>query len=294
MTKVSVIIPAYNAANTVRATLDSVLGQTYRDFEVIVMDDGSTDGTVDILRTYGDSIRWAVQKHQGQAYAINGAIGMATGEYLVYMDADDRMLPTKLEVQTRYLDEHPDVDLVYTDFYHTVVGEGTTYIKYRPLDAFYLLQFCCVCRVTVMHRRACLDKLGLFCGEVTGSDDWDMWVRMSEQYRMVYLDQALSEVCYHNTNIKFLRKKPQDHARRMRWEIVRRAYRRRGKPFWLGVMALSAGAKWQLGRIPFFGERFARFWKLSDRIQWFGERVLLGWMATPVQPPERKGGTDQA
>ena len=281
MTKVSVIIPAYNAAKHIQRTLDTVFNQTYRDFEVVVVDDGSTDITVDILKTYGERIRWAVQGHQGQAYAINRAIDMSRGEYLAYCDADDIMSPTKLEVQASYLDAHPDVDFVYTDMRITSHRGIDIVKKYKPLDPFFLLQLCCVSRITVMHRRCCLDRTGPFDGAITGSDDWDMWIRMSECCRMAYIDQALSEYRLHGENISFRRTNQLSHVRRMRWEVVRRACTRRGSPFWLRAMVASARVYLVIGSVPYFGKRFPRMWAAADRLQRLLERLLLGWMAEP-------------
>ncbi|MBN1394463.1 MAG: glycosyltransferase [Pirellulales bacterium] len=290
MPQVSVIIPAYNAAKHFRETMESIFNQTYRNFEVIVVDDGSTDETVDILKGYGDRVRWTVQRHQGQAYALNRAIGMSKGKYLAYFDADDIMSPTKLEVQATYLDEHPEIDVVYTDM-RVTQPNGDGYVKkYRAVDPFFLLQYCCVSRITVMHRRSCLDAIGLFDGSVTGSDDWDMWVRMSERCSMKHIGEALSEYRLHGENISFRRANQLSHVRRMRREIVRRACRRRGNPFWLRAMFLSAWSYWLLGKIPYFGKRFPHLWGAGDRIQRSAERLLLGWLATPPQPLENLQG----
>lgn len=285
MPKTSVIIPAYNAAEHIRETLDSVFAQTFQDFEVVVVDDGSADQTVDILKSYGDRIRWTVQKHQGQAYAINRAIGMAKGQYLAYFDADDIMMPTKLEVQVRYLEEHPEVDLVYTaDTYVTPSRLKRLRRVSNPLDYFFLLQFCFILRITVMHRRSCLDKVGLFKEEITGSDDWDMWVRMSEQCEMRYIDQVLSTYRIHGANISRTRPKPLHRNRRIRITILQDAYRRRGRPFWLGMMLLSARLYWLIGHLPILNRCSPRFWGLMFRVHRFIEWLLLGWMATPPRP----------
>lgn len=283
--KVSVIIPTYNASMHIRHTLETVLHPTYRDFEVIVVDDGSTDDTVDILKTYGDCIRWAVQKHQGQAYAINRAIGMAKGEYLAYFDADDLMMPEKLEVQARYLDEHPEADLVYTsDTYLTPSMQRRLRRVSNPLDCFYLLQYCFILRIAVMHRRACLDKVGMFKEEITGADDWDMWIRMSEQCEMRYIDQILSTRRIHDANTSRTRVKPLHRIRRIRVIILQDACQRRGKPFWLRMMLVSAKLYNLIGKVPILGHCPPRFWGLMFRIQRFTEWLLLGWMATPPRP----------
>lgn len=287
MTKVSVIIPAYNASKYIREALDSVFRQTYLDFEVVVVDDGSTDETVEILKTYGNRVRWMTQEHQGQAYALNRAIGMATGEYFAYFDADDIMLPTKLKVQVRYLDEHPDVDFVYSDSYYSD-KKGITVKKSQHYDPFYLLQYCYILRITVMHRRKCLEGVNLFNGLLTGSDDWDMWVRMSEYCKMVYIDQALSIYRIHGGNISFVRPKRLNHYRRVRMVIVNDACERRGRPTWLRIMTLSAKMFWLVGRLPVLGECSPRLWlSVASRIQRGAERLLLGWMATSNNQPKK-------
>ncbi len=279
MPKVSVIIPAYNAAKHIRTTLNSVLDQTCRDFEVIVVDDGSTDGTVEILKTYSDRVLWTVQKHQGQAYAINRGIRMAKGEYLAYLDADDLIMPAKLEVQAGYLDKNPDVDVVYSDMYYTERQKKRELVSYEPLDPFLLLQRCCVCRITVMHRRGCLDKVGLFNEAITGSDDWDMWVRMSECCNMAHIDQALSEYRIHGENTSHKRIKRLNHFRWSRMLILRDACERRGSPFWLRVMTWNAGFQYLIGKTPVLGERYPYLWAGIDRVQQFCERIFLKWLA---------------
>jgi glycosyltransferase involved in cell wall biosynthesis len=285
MVKISVLIPAYNAAKHLPRTLASVFSQTCQDFEVVVADDGSTDQTVEVLKSYGDRVRWATQQHQGQAAALNLAVSMAQGEYVAYFDADDTMRPEKLEVQARCLDEHPEVDVVYSaDSYYWPARLRGVRKWSNPLDAFRLLQDCFILRTTVMHRRACLDALGPFKVRITGSDDWDMWVRMSERYRMDYIDQVLSEYCIHGGNISQTRRKKQDHYRWVRLVIVQDAWRRRGSPLWLRLMVASATTSWLIGKLPILGDRFPRLWSVIYRGQRLIERLLLHWMATPPQP----------
>ena len=281
MPKVSVIIPAYNAAPFIRETLASVFNQTYKDFEVVIVDDGSTDETAEILASYGDRIRWATKEHQGQASAVNRAVSMARGEYFAYFDADDIMLPKKLEIQARYLDEHPEVDAVYSsDKYYCESREQTVRKRSNPLDSFNLLQDCFILRTAVMHRRACVERLGPFKEKITGSDDWDMWVRISEHYRMDFIDQVLSEYRIHGKNISQTRPKRLDHYRWVRKIIVEDACERRGRPFWLRMMAFSAKASWMLGKTPVLGECSLRLWSVFFRVQRFVEWLILHWMAT--------------
>ena len=94
---VSVIIPTYNSAGYIEEALESVFEQTLQDFEIIVVDDGSTDGTGEVLRKYGDRIRYIYQENNGPASARNGGIRVARGEYIAFLDADDLWVSTKLE-----------------------------------------------------------------------------------------------------------------------------------------------------------------------------------------------------
>lgn len=284
--KVSVIIPAYNAGRHIESAIDSVLNQTYRSFEVVVVDDGSTDETAEKLRKYGSRIRHLTQSHHGQARAVNLAIRAARGQYLAYHDADDLMAATRLEEQVRYLDEHIDVDVVYSDMFYTTSKSGTVVIKSQPLDLFHLLQRCYISRITVMHRQDCVSKVGMFNESLTGSDDWDMWVRMSERCKMAYIDQPLAEYRIHGSNTSFKRGKRLNHYRWTRMVILQNAYHRRGKPVWLLVMCANAEIQWILGKTPFVGENMPRFWALVDRAQATVERALLhraslrgGWRA---------------
>lgn len=102
---VSVVIPAFNRASIIAETIENIFQQTYRNMEVIVVDDGSTDGTVAVLRSYGDRIRWAGQENAGPAAARNRGIGMARGEIVAFQDSDDSWHPTKLERQVRLLED---------------------------------------------------------------------------------------------------------------------------------------------------------------------------------------------
>ena len=120
METVSVVIPVYNGAQTIRRAIDSALAQSWKDREVIVVDDGSTDGTLTLLEGYGNRIRAIHQSHCGVAFARNAAIEQSKGDYVAFLDADDEWLPEKLEVQLGMLRSMPDVG---------VLGGGTEWKK---------------------------------------------------------------------------------------------------------------------------------------------------------------------
>ncbi len=112
--RVSVIIPAYNASATVCTAVDSALGQTFTNHEVIVVDDGSTDATRSRLDGYGSRIRYVYQQNQERSAARNNGIRHARGDLLAFLDADDYWAPHKLEKQVTLLDAHPDLGLVFS------------------------------------------------------------------------------------------------------------------------------------------------------------------------------------
>ena len=141
MIKVSVIIPVYNGAKFIKNAIDSVIDQTNQNFEIIVIDDGSTDNTPNILKGYGDKIRYNTQENKGQAHAINQGLEMSEGEYIAYLDSDDMYYPEKLEEQLKYFYNHPDVSLVYSDRCHIDSSEKyISLVESRQLDHFLFLQ----------------------------------------------------------------------------------------------------------------------------------------------------------
>lgn len=112
--KISILIPCYNAEKWIKQCIESALNQTYANKEIIVVDDGSTDGSLEIIKSFGDSIHWQTGKNQGGNIARNRLLELSTGEWLQYLDADDYLLPDKIESQIKYLENFPDVDVFYS------------------------------------------------------------------------------------------------------------------------------------------------------------------------------------
>jgi glycosyltransferase involved in cell wall biosynthesis len=119
--QVSVIIPTYNRAHLIGQSIESVLNQTYRAVEVIVVDDGSSDNTKDVVTKYGDRVRYIYQKNAGPSAARNNGVNNSSAEFIGFLDSDDVYLPTKLEKQVTYLNNHPDIDVVLCHW--SFVGE---------------------------------------------------------------------------------------------------------------------------------------------------------------------------
>lgn len=276
MVKVSIIIPVYNGEKYVSEAIDSVLNQTYKDFEIIVIDDGSKDNTLNILRMYRDKIKWKSQENRGQASAINEGINIAKGKYIAYLDADDVCLPERFEKQVEYLDEHPNVSLVYSDRYNINENEEIQGIfNSRPHDNFIILQQNYISRSVVMHKKECLDKVGLFDESITGSDDWDMWIRISEKFEMSYINKPLVKYRVHKENISLIRPKRLDYGRYTKMKGLEKTLKRRESPFWLKLILIRAKIEWRIGKIPFLGERLPIVWWVVDKVLDCVERILI-------------------
>ena len=210
--KVSVIIPTYNRAAFLGAAVRSVLDQTFGDFEVIVVDDGSTDGTDEVVRDIADPrVRYLRQEHKGISSAMNGGIRAASGAYIARLDSDDVWLPEMLQVEVAVLEARPEVGLVSAkgqamnvsgEILSTTAGLPERY----PGDSFRsMLYDDCTCNITVIARRSCFDRVGLYDESLEGNEDWDMWLRMARHYRLAQVDRVLAHFRWHEGNVTGVR-----------------------------------------------------------------------------------------
>ncbi len=202
---VSIIIPAYNAEKYIKEAVDSALAQTYPSVEVIVVDDGSTDGTKKVLEPYiaAQKIVYVHQSNGGLAASRNAGIKAAKGEFIAFLDADDMFLPEKVGSQMKALEVHPDFGVCYSDLNHfndPVAGEKPSEFfhhrySYPSGDIFAELltrQF--INPLTVMVRREVCEKYGVFDEELRRSEDWDLWLRWSHAgVKFLYLDKPLAQ-----------------------------------------------------------------------------------------------------
>jgi glycosyltransferase involved in cell wall biosynthesis len=191
---VSVVIPVYNAEPFLRETLDSVLAQDYEPFEVIVVDDGSTDGSGAIARSYPE-VRYLLQENQGPAVARNAGIAAARGEFLAFFDADDVMLPNKLSVQVGYLLEHPAATVTLAK--QVSIGtppEATSDTAWSGAPD--------VQPTSVVLRKSTILEIGGFDPAVTPTDDFDLLIRLRERgHRLEVLPEVVMHRRYHGGNL---------------------------------------------------------------------------------------------
>jgi glycosyltransferase involved in cell wall biosynthesis len=178
---------AFNHAAYIEEAISSALAQTWADFELIVVDDGSTDDTARKVRTYGAPVRYIRQENSGQGAARNRGITNARGEFISFLDDDDLWEPGYLATTVSLMDQQPDIAAVYTGF-QIIDGEGRR-LPQRSSPVvppgkmyFALLQGGWFPPAVVTVRKACLDQVGPLDESLRGHDDWDLWLRISRNH----------------------------------------------------------------------------------------------------------------
>jgi glycosyltransferase involved in cell wall biosynthesis len=258
---VSVVIAAYNAGCFLPETLASVFNQTYSNHEIIVVDDGSTDGTREALRPYEGQISYLYQENRGPSAARNTGIRAARGNYIAFLDADDLWSRDKLTLQVDFMEQNPEIGLVFSDmeeFDHdkTLCRSllGTSFFAAemfsgrRVSDATRkLLAEDFIPTSTVLIRQRCFSKTGLFDESLYFAEDRELWLRVAASFPMAVLPVVLGRKRNHDFN---LTKKSAEKTLRARvriWEKARRSFVERSTTCLLD--ALLADAHLALGYI---------------------------------------------
>ncbi|MBI9051227.1 MAG: glycosyltransferase [Anaerolineaceae bacterium] len=212
MPEVSVIIPVYNSEKTICETIDSVLAQTYQDFEIIVVDDGSTDKSKELIQSYGSKAKYIYQENGGQASARNTAIRASSGNILAFLDSDDLWLPQKLEKQLRAMSRQ-NTDWCYCDCEYFIDETEEVLGKYSDLlypakqgwvaDKLILGNF--IASPTPIVSRSLFEKAGYFdeSAEIKSREDWEEWIRIAMLSKVVYVPEILTRHRIHQGSITF-------------------------------------------------------------------------------------------
>jgi glycosyltransferase involved in cell wall biosynthesis len=201
--RVSVIIPCFRQAHLLGEAIESVLTQSYPHFEIVVVDDGSPDDPIQIVKRYS-SVRYLRQDNRGVACARNAGIQTSTGEYLVFLDADDRLLPDHLRTNLKAFQEHPDAGLVCGD-YRWFGAEGTWHVHdCRPSPDHYatLLRRNFIGPPHVcMFKRQIIHKIGGFRKDVTSSEDQELYLRIARAYPIYCHHKIIAEYRKHEAQM---------------------------------------------------------------------------------------------
>ncbi len=195
MTQVSVIIPTYNRAHVLPRAVDSVLAQTFQQIEILIIDDGSTDNTPEILEAYGDRLMLLSQKNGGVSQARNVGIRAASGTFIAFLDSDDAWMPGKLERQVAALTAHPQLPLCHTE--EIWIRNGVRVNpkkKHRKRGGYifpYCLPLCVISPSSTVLRRELLDEVGLFDERLPACEDYDLWLRIACTHEVAFLEEPL-------------------------------------------------------------------------------------------------------
>lgn len=201
--RLSIVLPTYNQAHFLPRALDSVLNQTFHDYELIVVNDGSTDDTSHVLNEYQQRYGFTVvhQVNQKLPGALNTGFRRARGQYLTWTSSDNIMLPNMLQVLVDALDRHPEIGLVYADW--EVIDEQDVVVgvvQTLDFDRFLLMRIDYI-NACFLYRRACQDKVGLYDPEYIHAEDWEYWLRIARHFKMMRVPQVLYQYRVHRSSL---------------------------------------------------------------------------------------------
>jgi|GEM_PF-5816190 len=180
---VSIVTPSYNQGDLIEETIRSVLSQEEQEIEYIVIDGGSTDQTLEVLKKYAPKLKWVYKKYRGQADAVNEGFSVARGEVLGWLNPGDTYLPGGIKKAVNFLTAHPQMLMVYGNAYRTGRG-GNIRSPYptEPFDAQRMPKLCFICQPTVLIRKAAVDSVGLLDVSLKYAADYDYWIRLASKY----------------------------------------------------------------------------------------------------------------
>ncbi len=195
MPLISVIIPTYNRESFIKESIESVLHQTFSDFELIVVDDGSTDDTDTILEFFKSDLQYIKQSNQGPSAARNTGIRLAAGNWISFLDSDDLWMPQKLECQIQFVRNFPETRICYTEELWYRKGRRVNPAKKHQKFSgrFYkkMLSLCLISPSSVLIHRSVFDNAGLFDESLPACEDYDLWLRIGARYSIDLISEPL-------------------------------------------------------------------------------------------------------
>ena len=203
---ISVIIPTYNSAKFLSQAIDSAIKQTYQHLEIIVVDDGSTDNTKEIIKRYIPKINYIEQINAGPARARNAGVYHARGQYIAFLDSDDIWLPNKIEMQMKVFSEKPDIALVYGKIVNFNNNTNEDLAEF-PQECYsgnifdHLLREQLIPLPSVLVRKKVLDTVGLFNETLLTAEDTNLWLRIAKNNIIIGINKVLVRRRRHETNL---------------------------------------------------------------------------------------------
>lgn len=189
------LIPTYNRLPQVKEAISSVLKQTYQDFELWVVDDGSTDGTGGALKVFGDRIKYVSQANRGVSSARNLGLRVSRGKYVAFLDSDDLWEPDKLKIQVGCMDANPQFPLCYTDEIWMRKGVRVNprkkHAKYSGWIFEKCLPLCIISPSSALMKRTLFEEIGGFDENLPVCEDYDFWLRVTCRYPVLFIDKKL-------------------------------------------------------------------------------------------------------
>jgi glycosyltransferase involved in cell wall biosynthesis len=303
---VSVIIPTHNCADYIADAIESVLAQTYGEYEIIVVDDGSTDGTKSALAPYMGKIHHLHQDNRGVSAARNAGIARARGEYIAFLDADDIWFPMKLDLQVRALKAHPEAGLAFTDFLdfdESGVTRQSRLNTWPQARAWFdrqriedteiacgpmyedLLQTNWIHASSAVVKRHVLGVVGLFDEACLSGEDTELWLRVARQHPLLCVNRVLSGYRYRSESLCGPTDSRAMRINRIVVQVLEKHLQQRLIPHGLEGSAKAALCQryWAIG-CTYFGEnRFTearRFLSQGIRYQPFNRRLWMYWWAS--------------
>lgn len=268
MVDISVILPVYNTERYIKEAIQSIVDQTFQNWELILIDDASTDGTLEIAQSFKDSRVKIVQNPSNMRVvkSLNLGIRLSSGKYVARMDADDISHPLRLEKQFKYLEEHKDVMLCGT-WVQSIGGENRVIrapLRHEQIQASFLFHNVIV-HPSVMFRREAFMREGMLYDETfTNAEDYDLWIRAIEKLGFANIGGVLLKYRVHDRNVSVLKAVNSDELDRMHYRIY---------TFYLNVL-----------RVPFKQEELVIHRKIGlRRLGTLDGRELqdnLGWLRT--------------
>ena len=199
--KITIVTPSFNQGKFIERTIKSVLSQNYPNLEYIVVDGGSTDETLDILKKYEKHLRWISEQDTGQSEAINKGFRMATGEIVAWLNSDDTYLPNALKTVGQYFAGHPDVMMVYGEGY--IIDENDNRKRRFPFtepkfDLWKLIYYSdYILQQATFFRRSTFETIALLNEDLHYGMDWDLFIRIGKRFPVEYIPEYLACIREH-------------------------------------------------------------------------------------------------